>query len=74
MGVRKEVIGNATLYLGDCLEILPTLEKVDAVITDRDTMGYEQTTGRKQAAKHGSNGAKTIKTILNMKISMFKKF
>ena len=29
-----EVIGNATLYLGDCLEILPTLPKVDAVITD----------------------------------------
>ena len=28
------VIGNATLYLGDCLEILPTLPKVDAVITD----------------------------------------
>jgi len=27
------VIGNATLYLGDCLEILPTLPKVDAVIT-----------------------------------------
>lgn len=31
---RKEVIGTATLYLGDCLEILPTLSKVDAVITD----------------------------------------
>jgi site-specific DNA-methyltransferase (adenine-specific) len=31
---RKEVIGNATLLLGDCLEILPTLPKVDAVITD----------------------------------------
>jgi site-specific DNA-methyltransferase (adenine-specific) len=28
------VIGNATLYLGDCLDILPTLGKVDAVITD----------------------------------------
>ena len=27
------VIGNATLYLGDCLEILPTLPKVDAVVT-----------------------------------------
>ena len=26
--------GEATLYLGDCLEILPTLEKVDAVVTD----------------------------------------
>jgi len=28
------IIGNATLYLGDCLEILPSLPKVDAVITD----------------------------------------
>jgi site-specific DNA-methyltransferase (adenine-specific) len=27
-------IGNATLYLGDCREILPTLGKVDAVVTD----------------------------------------
>lgn len=31
---RVERIGNATLYLGDCREILPTLPKVDAVITD----------------------------------------
>jgi DNA modification methylase len=30
----KVEIGNATLYLGDCAEILPTLNKVDAVITD----------------------------------------
>lgn len=28
------IIGNATLYLGDCREILPALPKVDAVITD----------------------------------------
>jgi len=27
-------IGNATLYLGDCAEILPTLGKFDAVVTD----------------------------------------
>jgi len=27
-------IGDATLYHGDCLEILPTLGKVDAVVTD----------------------------------------
>jgi site-specific DNA-methyltransferase (adenine-specific) len=33
-GPHKEVIGDAELYLGDCLEILPTLPKVDAVITD----------------------------------------
>lgn len=32
--MRKETIGNAELYLGDCLDILPTLPKVDAVITD----------------------------------------
>jgi len=32
--VRVEHIGDATLYLGDCLEILPTLEPVDAVVTD----------------------------------------
>ena len=31
---REETIGNATLYLGDCMDILPTLPKVDAVITD----------------------------------------
>jgi DNA modification methylase len=28
------VIGDATLYLGDCREILPTLGRVDAVVTD----------------------------------------
>jgi site-specific DNA-methyltransferase (adenine-specific) len=45
----KVEIGDAVLYLGDCLEILPTLPKVDAVITDppygigKD--GQTQTTG-----------------------------
>jgi site-specific DNA-methyltransferase (adenine-specific) len=32
--MRVEQFGNCTLYLGDCLEILPTLGKVDAVVTD----------------------------------------
>jgi len=32
--VRVERIGEATLYLGDCLEVLPTLGPVDAVVTD----------------------------------------
>ena len=31
---RVETIGRATLYLGDCRDILPTLGKVDAVVTD----------------------------------------
>ena len=30
----KREIGLATLYLGDCRDILPTLGKVDAVVTD----------------------------------------
>jgi len=34
MAPSKVVIGNAELWLGDCREILPTLPKVDAVITD----------------------------------------
>jgi len=34
MSKDKVVIGDATLYLGDCMDILPTLSKVDAVITD----------------------------------------
>jgi site-specific DNA-methyltransferase (adenine-specific) len=32
--MRVEQIGDATLYLGDCLEVLPTLGRVDAVVTD----------------------------------------
>lgn len=31
---RIETIGDATLYLGDCRDILPTLGPVDAVVTD----------------------------------------
>ena len=32
--MRIETIGDATLYLGDCRDILPTLPKVDLVLTD----------------------------------------
>jgi DNA modification methylase len=31
---RMVTIGDATLYLGDCRDILPTLPKVDVVVTD----------------------------------------
>jgi len=39
---RTEVIGDCTLYLGDCLEILPLLGNVDAVVTSPP---YNQMTG-----------------------------
>ena len=32
--MRKEVIGSATLYLGDCLEMMADLESVDHIISD----------------------------------------
>jgi site-specific DNA-methyltransferase (adenine-specific) len=32
--VEPVIIGNAMLYLGDCRDILPTVQKADAVVTD----------------------------------------
>ena len=32
--IEKRVIGNATLYRADCFDVLPTLSRIDAVITD----------------------------------------
>ena len=32
--MRIETIGSATLYLGDCRDLIPTLAGVDAVVTD----------------------------------------
>ena len=44
MSGRVEHIGDAALYLGDCLEILPTLGQVDAVVTD-PPYGVKRDTG-----------------------------
>ena len=47
--MEKVVIGDAELYLGDCMEVLPTLDRVDAVITDPpygiNKDGQKRTTG-----------------------------
>jgi site-specific DNA-methyltransferase (adenine-specific) len=50
------IIGDATLYLGDCREILPTLGRVDAVVTDPPygiphQFGVQQGSGRKGARR-----------------------
>lgn len=46
------IIGDATLYLGDCREILPTLPKVDAVVTDPPYgIGYKSPSGRGQTVR-----------------------
>jgi site-specific DNA-methyltransferase (adenine-specific) len=33
-GTEKIVIGNATIYRGNCFRVMPTLNRVDAVVTD----------------------------------------
>lgn len=44
----KVVIGNATLYLGDCADILPTLGQFDAVVTD-PPYGIGESKGRNKS-------------------------
>ena len=51
---RVERIGNATLYLGDALVVLPTLPKVDAVITD-PPYGILADTGSAATRRSGGN-------------------
>jgi site-specific DNA-methyltransferase (adenine-specific)/modification methylase len=54
---RVEHIGRATLYLGDCRDILPTLPKVDAVVTDPPYgVSYEGST-TKHSTKSGEGYA-----------------
>ena len=51
---RTEIIGDATLILGDCREILPTLERVDAVVTD-PPYGIGEDGGRFRDRKGGGH-------------------
>lgn len=48
------VIGRATLYLGDCREIIPSLHEVDAVITDPP---YGENTHKGARTRVGENGS-----------------
>lgn len=49
------MIGNATLYLGDCREILPTLPVMDALITD-PPYGINITKSNRIAVSRGMGG------------------
>jgi len=52
-------IGDATLYHGDCLEILPTLDKVDAVVSD-PPYGINYSTDSRRFSG-GAHGRKRVK-------------
>ncbi|MFA5379017.1 MAG: DNA methyltransferase [Dehalococcoidia bacterium] len=52
--MREEIIGEARLILGDCLEILPTLGKVDAVVTDPPYgIGVDATMSKQGGTQYG---------------------
>ena len=54
---RKEIIGECTLYLGDCLEIMPTLGEVDAVVTDPPYgMSFQSNRRKESHAKIANDG------------------
>lgn len=58
--MRKEVIGNATLYLGDCLEVLPTLPRADAMITDPPFEAEAHTQQRRALGRGSEDGRRDI--------------
>jgi DNA modification methylase len=72
--VKSETLGpngEATIYLGDCLEILPTLAGVDAVVTDPPYGTHDLGGGYGRRQLHSENG-RTGRTIVNDNdISMF---
>ena len=59
---RVDHIGDATLYLGDCLEILPTLGKVDAVVTDPPYCSGAATEAGRGGATHQGLRSETMRS------------
>jgi DNA modification methylase len=55
MIVREETIGDCRLILGDCLDVLPTLGRVDAVVTD-PPYGISITKSNRLAVSRGMGG------------------
>jgi len=51
----KVIIGDCTLYLGDCLEVMPTLDRVGSVVTD-PPYGIKYS--------HGKGGGKLAKSTV----------
>ena len=54
--IRVERIGLATLYLADCMDVLPTLDRVDAVITD-PPYGINRDGQKRSTGRHGGRKA-----------------
>jgi len=51
----KEIIGDCTLYLGDCMEVMLGINKVDAVVTD-PPYGINENSKKTQSRQRKSGG------------------
>ena len=58
--VQKVVIGKAVLYQGDCMDILPALQGIDAVICDPPYGLGDKMTGGTKRFSTGEGGMKTL--------------
>ena len=62
MSFREEIIGDSRLILGDCMDVLPTLGKVDSVVTDPpygilNLEGAGSTTAVRKSPRQTGSGA-----------------
>ena len=68
--MKIERIGDCTLYLADCMDVLPTLDGVDAVVTDPpyginlDTNNSRFSGGSEASKKKRGTGKKYEKKII----------
>ena len=67
---RKEIIGNCELYLGDCLDVMKTLEPVDHVLSDPP---YEdelhKAFGKKIKRNDGAHLPRSVNMLQSMEFS-----
>ena len=68
--MKSVQIGDCTLYLGDCLEILPTLGKVDAVVTDPPYGLGNSDTSKNDYASYSDDETKTVALVKNMLLAV----
>lgn len=60
--MRVETIGNATLYLGDCVEVFSTVGEVNAVITDPPFEADAHTMQRRALGRGAEDGRRDIQS------------
>jgi DNA modification methylase len=70
--MRIEQIGLATLYLADCMEVLPTLGKVDAVITD-PPYGINENSAQRWRAVNKRQSQKTMAILIGIHLLRHQK-